>query len=144
MSTVDVDMVGRTMAALLRLDGRAVVYHGRAVDRDLIVSPEAAASPIGLLPALLVAGEAVWRETTGKGFALDIVRDPDAVLGFRLRGIGAGSFTTVMLATLEATHQVAGPSAILLSDLNALWVASIERFERCASPGAVQSTGAAP
>ena len=64
--------------------------------------------PACCLP-FVVAGEAVWREATGKGFSLDIVRDPHALLGYRLRGIGAGHFATVMLATMEATAQVAGP-----------------------------------
>ena len=60
----------------------------------------------------------VWREATRKGFALDIVRDREALLGYRLQGIGAGSFTAVMLATMEATAQVARLGAIVVNDLN--------------------------
>ena len=67
---------------------------------------------------------------TGKGFALDIVRDPQALLGYRLRAIGAGNFATVMLATMEAIHQVARPEAIPLNDFGALWSAVSERVER--------------
>ena len=105
-SGVSVETVSRTMEALLTREGRPVIYHDIATGADLPVSAKNTASPTGLLPALVVAGEAVWREATGTGFGLDIVRDRDALLGFRLRGIGAGSFTTVMLATMEATAQV--------------------------------------
>jgi len=81
-----------------------------------------------------VAGEAVWREATGNGFALDIIRDPTALLGYRLNGIGAGTFTTVMLATMEAAAQVASPEAFLVNDLTAVWSAASERVESMAVP----------
>ncbi len=144
MSAVDVSAVQRTMHALLALEGRHVIYRDAPSGADLTVSPTLAASPSGLLPALIVAGEAVWREATGKGFALDIVRDPDALLGYRLRGINDGSFTTVMLATMEAAAQVARPGAIVVNDLNALWVAATDRIERTAGPLASSRPGASP
>ncbi len=100
--------------------------------------------PPGLLPALVVAGEAVWREATGKGFALDIVHDPEALLGYRLRGINDGSFTTVMLATMEAVAQVARPGAIVVNDLNALWVAATGRIEHSVGPQPSSGAGASP
>jgi hypothetical protein len=86
----------------------------------------------------------VWREATGTGFGLDIVRDRDAFLGFRLRGIGAGSFTTVMLATMEATAQVTGSGVVVASDLNALWTAATERIEQTARSTPHSAPGASP
>jgi hypothetical protein len=143
-SGVGVETVSRTMEALLIREGRPVVYHDIATGADLPVSAKNTASPTGLLPALIVAGEAVWREATGTGFGLDIVRDRDALLGFRLRGIGAGSFTTVMLATMEATAQVTGSGVVVASDLNALWSAVTERVEQNARAQARSAPGASP
>jgi len=109
-----------------------------------VVTVPSAASPSGLLPAFVVAGEAVWREATGNGFSLDIVRDPQALLGYRLRGIGAGHFATVMLATIEATSQVAGPMAIVVNELNALWSTVTGRIERRTRFSPHAGAGAAP
>jgi hypothetical protein len=132
------------MEVLLVQGGRSIVYRDKAGGQDLVVSPLGAASPSGLLPAFVVAGEAVWREATGSGFSLDIVRDPQALLGYRLRGIGAGHFATVMLATMEAAAQAAGPSAIVVNDLNALWSAATDRIERQRRPSPRAGAGAAP
>jgi hypothetical protein len=130
VSTISLAAVERTMCELLARTGRPVVYRDPADGSGHSVDPQTAASPVGFLPALLVAGEAVWRETTGKGFGLDIVRDPDALLGFRLRGIGAGTFATVMLASIEAINQVAQPDAIVISDVHAIWSAATARMRR--------------
>ncbi len=75
------------------------------------------------------------------------MRDRSALLGYRLQGIGDGTFTTVMLATMEATAQVAGPDAIVVNDLNALWAAATDRIERAArdmpEEGGVRGSGSA-
>ena len=76
MSAVSVESVSRTMEVLLVQGGRSVVYRDKANGQDLVISPLSAASASGLLPAFVVAGEAVWRQATGNGFSLDIVRDP--------------------------------------------------------------------
>lgn len=144
MSAVDVEIVSRTMAALLARETRSIVYRDHATGKDLAVTPVSAAHPAGLLPALVVAGEAIWRELTHKGFALDIVRDRSALLGYRLQSIGAGSFTAVMLATMEATAQVARPGAIVVNDLNAVWAAATERLERNARATPRAAAGAGP
>ena len=144
MSAVSIKSVSRTMEVLLAQGGRSIIYRDKASGQDLVVSPPSAASPAGLLPAFVVAGEAVWREATGNGFSLDIARDPQALLGYRLRGIGAGHFATVMLATMEAAAQVAGPSAIVVNDLNALWSAATDRIERQRRPSPRAGAGAAP
>ena len=143
-SGVSVETVSRTMEALLVREGRTVIYHDIATGADLPVSARNTASPTGLLPALVVAGEAVWREATGTGFGLDIVRDRDAFLGFRLRGISGGSLTTVMLATMEATAQVTGSGVVVASELNALWTAATERIEQAARSQPRGAPGTSP
>lgn len=159
MSTVNVEAVSRAMGEILAREARTVIYRdlaagaGNDAGCDLSVTPATAASPKGLLPALVAAGEVVWREATGKGFALDIVRDRSALLDYRLQGVGDGTFTTVMLATMEAIAQIAGPDAIVVNDLNALWAAASDRIERAArsmsgdgsvSPTPRSATGTAP
>ena len=147
MSAVSIEAVGRTVEALLSREGRDILYRDAAAGTVLALTPASAASPAGLLPVFLVAGETVWREATGHGFELDIVRDREALLGYRLRGIGAGTFTTVMLATMEATAQVASPTAIVVNDLHLLWSAAIDRFRNAPAPDVPtpsRSVGAAP
>ena len=146
-SAVSLEAVGRTVEALLAREGRDILYRDAAAGTVLSITPASAASPSGLLPAFLVAGEAVWREATGRGFELDIVRDREALLGYRLRGIGAGTFTTVMLATMEAAAQVASPTAIVVNDLHLLWSAAADRFKSAPapdSPARSRSLGVAP
>jgi len=144
VNILSVETVSRTLEALLTQERRPVIYHDIATGEKLAVSEKNTASPTGLLPALVVAGEAVWREATGTGFALDIVRDRDAFLGFRLRAIGAGSLTSVMLATMEATAQVTASGVVVASDLNALWSAATARIEQTARSQARSTRGAGP
>jgi hypothetical protein len=142
--SVDIEKVSRVMEALLARDGRRVIYHDRATGEQVPVGTTVAASPSGLLPAFLVAGEAVWREATGPGFGLDLVRDPQALFGYRLRGIGTNSFTCVTLATMEAIAQVAGPEVIVVNGLAGLWSAARERIDPRPQPAPGAAVGAAP
>ena len=124
---VDLAVVGRTMEALIRQDGKPLVLQDGATGQHLTLSPEAGGRPDGLLPVFLAAGEAVWREATGKSFALDLAQDPQALLGYRVRGIGSGPFSAVMLSVMEATAQVARPDMLLVNDLDAVWQAAQDR-----------------
>ncbi|MGH7117626.1 MAG: hypothetical protein ACREFP_01280 [Acetobacteraceae bacterium] len=132
MSEVSVDAVARTLRALLEHNGQPLRYRDLASGAELPLDVEIAALPSGFLPVFLVAGEAVWREATDKGFALEIVRDAKALLGYRLDRIGAGSFVTVMLSSMEAINQVARSEAIVVSEFNALWSAAVDRIHRAA------------
>lgn len=127
MTRVNLDAVERTMQVLAERSPLPFTYHDPSNGQRLAITPQTLSSRAGYLPAIVTAGEAIWREVTGKGFELDIVRDSEALLGYRLRGIGAGSFTTLMLASMEAIHHVEGPEAILVSELNAVWAAATER-----------------
>ena len=141
---VDLAVVSRTMENLIRQEGKPLVLQDRATGQALTLSPETGGSPDGLLPVFLAAGEAVWREATGKGFALDVTQDPGALLGYRVRGIGNGPFSAVMLSVMEATAQVARPDMLLVNDLDAVWQAASQRFRHAAAAGSRPSAGAAP
>ena len=139
MSALDLDRVERTMQALLSRDSRAVTYHDQSTGDVVSVSPQAAASRDGLLPAFLAAGQVVWRDLTGAGFDLDVVRDPAALVGFRVRGIGATSFATLMLATMEAAARASRAGAIVVNDFE------IVRSEAARSrPTPTMSAGPSP
>jgi hypothetical protein len=130
MSGVKVDSVSRTVEASLARDGRTVTFHDNAAGEDHAVTPATAAAANGLLPVLVVAGEAVWREATGRGFDLDIARDSSALLGYRLRGIGSGSFTTVMLSAMTATEQIARPATLPVDRLHLIWASAIQCLDQ--------------
>jgi hypothetical protein len=142
--SVDVETVSRVMEALLARYGRRVIYHDRATGEQIAVDAPIAASPSGFLPILLVAGEAVWREAAGPGFGLDLVRDRQALFGYRLRGIGTDSFTCVTLATMEAIEQVARPEVSVVNGLAGLWSAARERIDPRPQPAPGAAVGAAP
>lgn len=136
---VNLAVVGRTMEALIRQGGKPLVLRDGATGEHLTLSPEAAGRPDALLPVFLAAGEAVWREATGKSFGLDFAQDPQALLGFRVRGIGSGPFSAVMLSVMEATAQVARPDMLLVNDLDAVWQAAQQRHR--SAPQTRPSTG---
>ena len=138
--------VGRATRALLAQDGTQVLLRDPISNTALACPLDSVAAPEGLLPVFLVVGEAVWREASGRGFALDITRDPEALLGYRVNGIGGGSFTTIMLSVMEATAQVARPEALVVNDLGIVWKAATERIDREAKAAArpVASHGMSP
>lgn len=130
MSGIDLGAVERTMLVLAERSAVPFVYHDPANGQRHAVTPDTLASRVGYLPAIVAAGEAIWRQATGQGFELDIARDPDALLGYGLRGIRGGSFCLLMLAALEALSQVSGPEAVVVGELNAVWTAATAHMRR--------------
>jgi hypothetical protein len=130
VSAVDLDALERTMRVVAESSPLPFVYHDPADGQRHAIGPQELASRSGYLPAIVNAGEAIWREATGRGFELDIVHDPAALLGYRLSAIKAGSFSTVMLSSMEAIQQAARPEAVVVSELNAVWAAATERLRR--------------
>jgi hypothetical protein len=128
--SVSVEAVERTMQVLAERSPLPFTYRDPASGDPVEVPPETLASASGFLPAIVSAGEAVWQEVTGKGFELDLTRDNEALLGYRLRSIGAGSFATVMLSAMEAMQQVAGPEAVVVSDLRTVSEAAGARIRQ--------------
>lgn len=121
--TLNIDDVEAVLEKLLKKGGRPVLLEGENIPLDCTAAAD------GLLPAFVLTGEALWREVKGEGFGLTTVPDEGALLGYRLAKIGAMSFTTVMLATMEAVAQVAGPNGIIVEKLDEVWAASKERYE---------------
>jgi hypothetical protein len=126
------------LGAHLSREGKVIVFRDRATGSEHKLPVEAARDPAGLLPVFTVAGEAVWREATGKGFALDIRRDDDALFGRRLHAVGAGTFSTVLLSVMEAVAQASGPSVLAVNDLRVQWAASVGRAHLQKTAGATQ------
>lgn len=141
MTGIDLDAIERTMLVLAERSPVPFIYHDPSNGQRLPITPQALSSRMGYLPAIVSAGEAVWREATGKGFELDITHDPEALLSYRLRAIGADSFSIVMLSVMEAIHQVARPEAIVVSELNAVWAAARERQHSEPNPALRVSKG---
>jgi hypothetical protein len=124
MKSINVDMVAATMRVFLERRGAPLLYNDPANGERMRIEPGAASATDGLLPAIVVAAESLWRDVSGKGFELDLARDPAALLGYQLRAIGGGSFSIVMLASIEALHQVWRPEGWIVNDFNMLWAAA--------------------
>jgi hypothetical protein len=139
MKTVNVGFVEAAMRDLLERNGEPLIYHDPANGQRLRIDPGVAGAADGLLPAILVAGESVWRDLTGKGFELDLAREPSALLGYRVCGIGGPSVSIVMLAAIEALAQVTGPDGMIVNEFNALWVSSIRQNQRRQAAGTPDS-----
>ena len=141
---LDLERVGRTLEAYLAQAGVALTLRDRATGQEHQVERALARSPDGLLPVFLAAGEAVWREATGKpGFGLDVRPDPASLFGRRLHRVGSASFATVMLATVEAVEQARGPGVLVVNDLRAQWAAA-QPYLPTKAAGATAGAGALP
>jgi hypothetical protein len=117
LKTLDVANVSQVVRALLDEAGREVFIEDTP-SQDLVPIPfDAAAAEDGLLPAFLVAGEAIWRDITGRGFDLKLERDLGALLSWRIEVIAAESFSCVLLSVMEAIAQVARPNGVMALDL---------------------------
>jgi hypothetical protein len=127
--SVRLDIIERTLEAILTKIGKPVIVFDQATGKDESTTPAVAAARDGLLPVFLVAGEAVWREATGRGFGLELAPDRQALLGYRVARVGDGSFSTLMLSVMEATSQAEGPRAIHVNELGALWRDAMQRIE---------------
>lgn len=125
--TVSVETVERTIKAIAEQSSKPFAYSDPTTGDRHILTPDVLASGSGYLPAIVSAGEAVWREATGRGFNLDITPDSNALLGYRLRGIGGGPFSAVMLASVEALAQVSDTRLVHVSDLTAVANAALAR-----------------
>ena len=146
---VDLPALGRAVRAWFEDAGTSLLLHDRATGDVLPMTAKHAGDPSGLLPVFLVAGEAVWREATGKGFGLRIRRDPAAMLGYRVDGIGGGTFATVLLSTMEAVAQAQDeqgqheqPDRLLVNGLfGAVWQAVLDRSEAVGATAAGMPAG---
>jgi hypothetical protein len=117
LKTLDVAYVSQVVRALFDEEGHDVFIED-APRQDLVPIPfDAAAAEDGLLPVFLVAGEAIWRDVTGRGFDLALEHDLGALLSWRIKTIEAESFSCVLLSMMEAIAQVARPDGVMALDL---------------------------
>ena len=114
---LDVAYVARVVRQLLEDAGRDVLLEDRAGGEVVVVPPDAAAAPDGLLPVFLLSGEALALDAFGEGFGLKLKRDLDALFSWRVEAIEATTFSEVMLSTMEALAQASTPRGIMVLDL---------------------------
>ena len=129
LKTLDPAHVSRVLRALLvEADREILVEDGPR--RDLVSIPfDAAAAEDGLLPVFLVAGEAIWRDATGRGFELKLKRDLGALMSWRIEAIRAEAFSAVLLSVMEAIATVARPDGVMVLDLSRVFDEATARSE---------------
>jgi hypothetical protein len=127
MTGLNVEFVAATMRVFLERCGERLIYNDPSNGEVLAIDPGPAAALDGLLPSILLAGESIWRELTGKGFELELTRDAGALLGHRLRAIGGPNFSIVMLSSIEALQQVTRTDGIMVNGFNALSASAAQR-----------------
>ena len=129
LKTLDPRHVSRVLRALLvEADREILVEDGP--QRELVSIPfDAAAAEDGLLPVFLVAGEAIWRDATGRGFELKLKRDLGALMSWRIEAIRAEGFSAVLLSVMEAIATVAGADGVMVLDLARVFDEATARSE---------------
>jgi hypothetical protein len=129
LKSLDVGWVSKVVRALLIEGGRNIVVEDRA-RQDLVAIPfDVAAAEDGLLPVFLVAGEALWRDASGRGFELKLKRDLGALFSWRVEAIRAETFSCVLLSVMEAIAQVARPGGVMVVDLARVFDEATARTE---------------
>ena len=127
--SLDVAWISQVVRALLVEAGRDVLLED-AAGHDLVPIPfDAAAAEDGLLPVFLVAGEAIWRDVSGRGFELKLKRDLGALLSWRIEAIEAENFSCVLLSMMEAIAEVARPEGVMALDLALVFDEATARTE---------------
>jgi hypothetical protein len=129
LKRLDVAWVSEVVRALLVEAGREILLEDGA-GHDLVPIPfDAAAAEDGLLPVFLVAGEAIWRDVSGRGFELKLKRDLGALLSWRIEAIEAENFSCVLLSMMEAIAQVVRPEGMMAVDLARVFDEATARTE---------------
>ena len=114
---IDVARVAAVVRQLLLDAGRDVLLEDREGGEMVVVPPDTAAAPDGLLPVFLSSGEALALDAFGEGFGLKLTRDLEAFFSWRVEAITAETFSEVMLPTMEAMAQASTPRGIMVLDL---------------------------
>jgi hypothetical protein len=129
LKTLDPRHVSRVLRTLLiEADREILVEDGPR--RELVSIPfDAAVAEDGLLPVFLVAGEAIWRDVSGRGFELTLKRDLGALMSWRVEAIRAEAFSCVLLSVMEAIATVARPDGVMVLDLARVFDEATARAE---------------
>ncbi|MGC9271451.1 hypothetical protein [Acidiphilium sp.] len=129
-AALDLTRVSRVLEAVLDRDSRPVMLRSMASWQLHRVPTHVAAAPAGLLPAFLVAGDALLREATGKGVETDLQPERVSLLGYRVASVRHQRFSDVMLAMMEATDQIARNGRLMADDLKLVFELSQTRLAR--------------
>ena len=141
---IDVAKISAVLQELLRASGKPVCIADLATGELQDVSLGMAASPTGLLPLFLAAGDAVWRQATGRRLGIVQAPDPNALLGMRTAGIAPGPVVPVLVSTMEAITQAERPNMLLVNDLNHHWKMATEKMRRAKQAAAILAVGNVP
>jgi hypothetical protein len=121
---LDIDFVASVLTRLLEDGRRPIVLEDKAQGVEIEIPVDAAVAAHGLLPVFLFAGEALLRDATGGGFALELERDIQALLSWRVKRIGSARFSVVMLAVMEAIGQASTSRGIMVVELGRVFDAA--------------------
>ena len=124
---IDIEWISKVVKQLVEA-GPPVMVRDDVAGRNVPVSADVAAAPDGFLPLLLSCGDTVWLEASGRSLGLDLARDPQTVLGFRVNGAAAGPVAPLLLSVMHAMAEVARPDMLLINDLHGPWQAAQERL----------------
>jgi hypothetical protein len=122
--------VSQVLEQLLRDDGRPVVIRDLDSWRLFEVPAHVAAGQDGLLPAVLVAAESIWRGATGKGFRVELAKDANSLLGYRTNAVSGVSFSGLMLSAMEGLDQISRPEGFMSHELSRVVERMNENFGR--------------
>ena len=135
---IDIGWISKVVKQLVEA-GPPVMVRDNVADRNVPVSADIAAAPDGFLPLLLACGDTVWLEASGRSLGLDLARDPQTVLGFRVNGAAAGPVAPLLLSVMHAMAEVARPDMLLINDLHVPWMAAQDRMGWRPKPAPTQA-----
>jgi hypothetical protein len=94
----------------------------------------------------LAAGEAIWREASGRGFGLKLDRDAGALFDYRVERLGEAPVSSVILSVMEAAAQALRPAGIVMNELRLVWEGATDRAAAmvASTPRRGQPGGRAP
>ena len=130
MGDVSISRVSSVLEQLLRDDGRPVVIRDLDSWQLCEVPAHVAAGQDGLLPAVLVAAESIWRGATGKGFHVELAKDGNSLLGYRANAVSGVSFSGLMLSAMEGLDQISRPEGFMSHELSRVVERMNESFGR--------------
>lgn len=119
--TTEDDPIPGVLRRLLEDQGRPLVLKDLASGKEIKISADAAVAPDGMLPALMAAGEAVWKAATGHGFGLKVEPAAGTLLGFRVASYDQSDRLAALMATTQAVKEICRQDFIPLNDLNVVW-----------------------
>lgn len=128
-TSLDLTKLSRVTEQLLIDAGRPIVYVYLSSGRALELTPSEAAAVDGLLPAFVMAADAIWQEAAGDGFGIELARDMKALAGWRLESV-KGGFSATLFAVMEAISQADNSQAIVGPELAVIWEETMRRVQQ--------------